>query len=220
MVLLSSCSLQGKMNKAAHLLEDHGKLVLDSNSLPKICNDQFPCLTIETETKDTSWITKDSANKLIQTAIKEATKNLRKDTIKITDFASCLKAAEEYRRKIQDAADRIDELADQIKESETIYNKRLEKQTVESTAKLKIIENDLKKAIDNLTIAQAVIAAKDKQLTTANSRITKYQADEKDIMYILLLLWNWVKLYLIIAAALFLIWKFRKSIPYLKYLPI
>jgi hypothetical protein len=39
------------------------------------------------------------------------------------------------------------------------------------------------------------------------------------VVYILGLLWDALKWWLIIAAALFGVWKFRKAIPFLKFLP-
>jgi DNA repair exonuclease SbcCD ATPase subunit len=218
--LLTSCNLQKKLEKAKNLIENNGGYVLpDKTNLAKECNDQFPCITTEKETHDTSWIKKDSANKLVQKAIREATKDLRKDPIVITDSTSCIKAVEEYKRRISFAADKIDELADQIKETETIYTRRLEKQTIESTAKLKAVQSDLDKSLSRLADAQKTIAINNGEIEALNSKVKQFTNDETDIGYVLGLLWKIIMWPLIIAAVLFGLYKFRKLIPGLKLLP-
>lgn len=155
MLLVSSCSLHNKMSRKKAFLEAHGGFALtDANKLPRTCDERFPCITTEKETSDSTWSQRDSANQAVIDSLRRVADSMQLAKGKvfvITDSASCQKAIAYYKNVLATYANQVNRLSNQVKESTTTYNRRLEKNTVESTAKLKAMEVERDAALKDVS---------------------------------------------------------------------
>jgi hypothetical protein len=222
MISIASCSTQKQLNKKKHFLEDHGYKVLPKDSFPGECAKTFPCITTEKEVSDSGWIVFGNDNQAVIDSLKKVNDSLFRilqHPPVITDSASCMKAIDYYKAKLLEYGSQVTNLTAQIKNSSVEYRQRTEKLTVESTAKLAAKDVLLKNAADSINRLNLIVTRQNEHIALQDQQLKDYKANEKKLVYILALLWNALMWWLIIAAVLFGLWKFRKALPILKYLP-
>jgi hypothetical protein len=223
LISITSCSLQKKLNNAKHLIEDHGGFVLlENDSLAGTCAEKYPCVTTEREVTDSGWVVLGRENQAVIDSLKKANDRLKeilKNPPVITDSASCIKAVQYYQARIAEYAGTVAGLTAQIKNSSTEYRQRTEKLTVESSAKLAAKDVIIKRQYDELKTLTIQSALVQQKLVLADDNIADYKKNEKSLVYVLGLLWSILIWWIIGAAVLFGLYKFRKLIPFLKWLP-
>lgn len=162
--VLQSCS--NKFNKSMNYVNDHGGYALkDKKDLPSVCDEKYPCITTANESSDSSWQQKDSANKAVIKALKQTADSLREAKNKVfvvKDSASCAQAIQYYIQALDKYSKQVDELSDQITESTNTFNKKVEKLTIESTAKLAAVQVNLERQKDTTAFWKSITAATEK----------------------------------------------------------
>jgi hypothetical protein len=227
-ISIASCtSLPKKLNKAKHLIEDNGGFVLpNKDSLPGQCAVQFPCVTTEKQVTDSGWLVISTDNQAVVDSMKKVIDSMKAVLANppvVTDSASCLQAVQYYQRKVAQYAIDISQLTSQIKNSSTEYRQRTEKFTVESTAKL-AAKDEVIKALQKRN--DELKASKDSTNLLLQSEYEAKKLHEKDHHNISKTFWWFIGaiwsaywwLILLIGIA-FGLYKFRKVLPILKYLP-
>lgn len=227
--LLGSCSVDKKLTKAENLIENNGGFVLrDKETLPKECNDRYPCITTEKETTTTTSTKEDTTtNKAIRDSLKllkDRIKELETAAADVSTLDECRKVVERYKAELRKAADEIDRLSAQIKNSTTTFTDRTEKLTVESSAKLAAKDAEIRafqkrndELEDDLNIATKLL---EQTHTTINNHMNAHRSIGTTFKWFLGAVWFRFKWWIIVAGMLFTIYKLRKFIPYLKMLPI
>ncbi len=221
---LTSCtSLPKKLNKAKHLIEDNGGYaLLNVDSLPGECNKQFPCITTQKESTEKTEVKIDPTNDSLKNRIREMADSiisLKKKKVDVSNPDSCQAAIEYYETQLGNFAREVKRLNDQIRNSTNTLTTKLEKQTIESTAKLVAANNETQRMKDSADHYKAKWIQSETNYQSAKDQVATYQQNEQNIIYILKLLWDWAMWYIIIAAVLFGLYKFRKFIPVLKLIP-
>jgi hypothetical protein len=220
-IAISSCSIYKPYKDVA---ADSNRDSIKRNLLAPVCAAEFPVKVLETKIFDSSsqQLLSDNVTVISQLkVINDSLLKMKQRIITVKDSADCFALLKQYDRQLSFYAHKVDSLAKEIKLSVQNNRYRFEQQKILDSAAQQKLRVDINKLNDVIKAAYKKLTEVETERDQIQTKYKKLQDDSDSLQWLLLHVWRKLKWWLIAAAAIYLLLRFKLwSLLPIKKLPL